>query len=72
MVREVIADPSLSFDCAAVAGAAGDKPVKPSEFLSDGIALCRTPSRQRFGFNYTNHVLINTNDELVIKACPKN
>ena len=71
MVREVIADPSISLYRAAVAGAAGDKPVNPSEFLSDELVLCRALSRQRFGINSANHVLINANDELVIKACRK-
>ena len=36
VVREVIANPAVPLDCAAVAGAAGGKPLNRSGFLSDG------------------------------------
>ena len=35
MVRDAIADPAVSLDCAAVAGAAGDEPLNPLGILSD-------------------------------------
>ena len=46
MVREVIADPSLPLDLAAVAGAAGDKPVKSLEkFVGRGHCARLRPDK---------------------------
>ena len=58
-VCEVIANPSMCLSRAAVAGAAGDKPVKALELLSDELGTVPTPLGQRFGFKCANHLTNN-------------
>ena len=70
-VRGAIANPFISLDCAAVAGAAGGKPVKSLGILSDGENPVPGSVPTKRVINGTNQMLINANDDFVIKTCLK-
>ena len=71
MVRDAIADPAVSLDCAAVAGAAGDEPLNSLGILSDerycaGLCPDQDP---RFNALISGSLVLMI--VLVIKTCLK-
>ena len=71
MVRDAIADPAVSLDCAAVAGAAGDEPLNPLGILSDEQNTVPGSVPTKLVIYCSNQLLISAKDELKSKACLK-
>ena len=70
-VRDSIADPAVSLDCAAVAGAAGDEPLSPLSFCRTRVGIVPSSVPTKLIINCANLWLINAKDVLKTKTCLK-